>query len=425
MFEWTFGSFEIIFLGILITFFYHSVIKGMTDAKTLKKIEKFVLYAFAVRLFWYFVYLGFIADGYPFMVSDDYSYYYTAARNYLNLEEGRNNYQTFLTYLYHFFGVSSLNGRIVNLFASALTTYPIAYLDRTINGDRGRFLATKFYCFVPYMVVISSFEIKDILTMLFFISACAVMQNMILGKAEHKWILLALFCFLTEWMRNGMGLLIVVSYIGGMLLKHFGKERDHKALWKLFGVIFLVFLAVLSIEFLISTAYFQEISELLELYMLGRDEMISSGSFFDFLTIHSIGEIWKVPLDLVFFIVLPNASENTGRFLLDLGIFFRVFDVPVSILGIYWLVRKFSEFGMLAICVLVPYCYLACFQIVAYREVIFILPLIYIAAFHALLESQRSRINVKLSRKVKISFRSFAVCIMYLVWGMYVFGKIA
>ena len=429
MFDWTIGTFGILLIGILLLLFYNGLTCSLLDPPVKAKVQTLVFYALVARLVWDLIYFGFIADSYPFMITDDYNYFQNALRTFSNPEVGRNNYQTFLNYLYYLFGASSFNGRLVNLFASVAATYPIAYIESRFNGNTNRFVATKLYCFLPFMVTISSFEIKDILSMLFFCSSCMMMLYMLHNNKIRKWPWLLVFCILSELMRSGMGLLVLGVYLCTVFYRLI-KAGSGKKAGKYIAFVCLVALLSVGIMLLMSTEYYKDVISMLDQYSAGRDQSTTSGSMFDFLTIKSVWELWKIPLDLLFYVMLPNSSEHVGRFLFDFGVYLRFFDVPISILGVYWLIRNVKKFGAFAVCVLVPYCYLACIQIITFREVIFIMPLLYICGVSYLIPEYSGLENKNLKRlylsgrSTAITYRMAIAIAMYIVWGAFIMIKV-
>jgi hypothetical protein len=413
MFDFTTGTVILILIGIIIAVIHDLAVKKATGSETIIRIRLLVLLALGIRIVWYILYFGYISGHYPFAITDDYNYHIVAMHNFSSLREGRNNYGTFLVYLYHFFGASSLNGRILNFVVSVIAVYPLAYLESTFPALNKKFLATKLYCCVPYMVIIASFEIKDVMTLLFYISGCAVIRRMLLGEKWGLVPLLVLFGALTELMRIGMGILLGVTFICGLLVENRKVERKKKATLIVLSIGAIFLLAYFLVSKLLP-GYYEQVLGMLEQYIRGRNRIIDNGSLFNFLTIKSWKEIWKVPLDLLFFVLLPYSGEHTGRFVLDFGAYLRLADVPICLAGLCWLLRNISKFGVLTICILVPYVYLACFQIVAYRELIFIMPLIYLCSANWFYSNRSSRVLVAERKTIYMS--QFLLSGSYVVW---------
>lgn len=426
MFDWTIGTFWLVFIGVGVVIAFRGYATQFFEKSDIKRVDKLFIAAIVVRLIWYFVYFVFIADSYPFMITDDFNYHYRADAASSILSVGRNNYQTFLNYLYYYFGSSSLNGRIVNLFASILCVYPIAYIERTINTHRTEFTATKMYIFFPFMVSICSFEIKDVLSMLFFATSCMIMLYMQKNNSMKRFVSFLLFCLLSELIRSGMGLLVLGVYSCSVIYKQLGGLSRNKGK-KIFAFSCLTIFFLIAVTVLMSMEYYQDTMLLLGQYTAGRNKSIRSGSMFDFLTIDSVNELWKVPLDLVFYIMLPNSSEHVGRFMLDFGVYYRLFDMPISLLGVYWMIRKCKKFGFYSLCVIVPYVYLACFQIITFREVIFIVPLLYIFAVNYLYpeptEGKHPMLKVRAGR-FNENYRMALLVVLYLLWSCFILLRV-
>lgn len=425
MFDLSWGTLWLMLLCIVISIMYRGYVTPFFEKSDRKRVDSIFFAAISVRVIWYLIYFAFIVDSYPFMITDDYNYYFRAVAASASPSLGRNSYQIFLNYLYLFWGASSFNGRLVNFFASVLCVYPIAYIDRAINYQSSKFTATKMYCCFPFMITICSFEIKDILSMFFFTTSCMILMGLQREK-KNRIISFVFFCIMSELVRSGMGLLVLGVY--GCIIFHqkLGGTSAHKGK-KTFAYVCVITLILVMVVVLMSTEYYSDTMSLLGQYTAGRDKSISSGSLFDFLTIHNINEIWKLPLDLLFYIMLPNSSEHVGRFMLDFGVYFRWFDVPVTILGVYWMIRKCKKFGLYSLCVIVPYVYLACFQIITFREVIFIVPLIYIFAVNYLCpeddQGSHTLTMVKLGSR-KVNYRAAILIAMYCVWFAFVLLRV-
>ena len=136
MYEITMGTFVLaMILLLLITLIRH---KFYLNTNT--NIDKILLFAIIVRLIWMIVVIA-LEDRMTFFVYDDETYYRTAMGAPYGMYS--NLYTYFLRWLYNTFGQSSLNGRIVNLAFSAMTIYPLAYLEKSFN-DFTDFKATTF-----------------------------------------------------------------------------------------------------------------------------------------------------------------------------------------------------------------------------------------------------------------------------------------
>ncbi len=425
MFDLSLGTLWLLVICIVISILYRWYAIPFFEKSDRKRVDTIFFAAIVVRVIWYLIYFIFIADSYPFMITDDYNYYFRAVAASAFPSLGRNNYQTFLNYLYHFFGASSFNGRLVNFFASALCVYPIAYIDRAMNSKRSRFIATKMYSYFPFMVMICSFEIKDILSMFAFATSCMILLAL-QRERKNRIIAFVFFCMMSEWVRSGMGLLVLGVYGCTIFHRKLGGTSSHKGR-KTVAYVCVVTLILVMVIALMSTEYYSGTMSLLGQYTAGRDKSIRAGSMFDFLTIHSINEIWKVPLDLLFYIMLPNSSEHVGRFMLDFGVYYRWFDVPVTVLGVYWMIRNCKKFGLYSLCVIVPYVYLACFQIITFREVIFIVPLIYIFAVNYLCPENDQRGHpmtmVRMGSR-KVNYRVAILIAMYCIWLAFILLRV-
>ncbi len=426
MFDWTVGTFWLLLIEIAIAIAFRRYATQFFEKSDIKEVDKLFLAATVVRLIWYLLYFTFIADLYPFMITDDFNYHYRADAASSFLSVGRNNYQTFLNFLYYYFGSSSFNGRTVNLLASILCVYPIAFIERTINSHRTEFTATKMYCFFPFMVSICAFEIKDVLSMLFFATTCMIMLYMQRNSSMKTIISFLLFCLLSELTRSGMGLLVLGIYSYSVVYKKLGGSSRNKVK-KTFALSFLMIIVLISVAVLMSMEYYQDTISLLEQYSAGRDKSTRPGSMFDFLTIDSVNELWKVPLDLAFYIMLPNSSEHVGRFMLDFGVYYRFFDMPISLLGVYWMIRNCKKFGFYSLCVIVPYIYLACFQIITFREVIFLVPLLYIFAINYLYPDPIGRKSAMLKVRFGRFNEDYRIALLvglYLLWGCFILLRV-
>ena len=104
MFDWTIGTFWLVFIGVGVVIAFRGYATQFFEKSDIKRVDKLFIAAITVRLIWYFVYFVFIADSYPFMITDDFNYYYRADAASSMLSVGRNNYQTFVHYLYYYFG---------------------------------------------------------------------------------------------------------------------------------------------------------------------------------------------------------------------------------------------------------------------------------------------------------------------------------
>ena len=95
MFDWTIGTFWLVFIGVGVAIAFRGYATRFFEKSDIKRVDKLFAAAIAVRLIWYLVYFVFIADSYPFMITDDFNYYYRADAASSMLSVGRNNYQTF------------------------------------------------------------------------------------------------------------------------------------------------------------------------------------------------------------------------------------------------------------------------------------------------------------------------------------------
>ena len=423
MFNISGGTFELIAVCIILSGYLISVLKKMLIAEDKYRVRNLFFLAIIVRLLWWFVYFSFIADSYPFMITDDFNYNRVALASHMSLTEGRNVYQTVLTYLYSMFGASSITGRIVNLFASLICVYPIAYIEGAVLGNR-KYIATRLYAILPFMFMITSFEIKDILSMLFFISSIAVMLYLNAGGKKSYIALFVVMCVLSEYMRTGMGILVFGAYVLDIIVSKIDFMKRNQVIVTGFVLIIAAVMGTIVLREFFASSYYTETLVNLGQYMAGRDKSINSGSMFEFLIIDSPSEFWKIPLNLIFFITLPSSSEGVGRFFLDFGVYMRIFDVTLCLFGVYCMFRKLFKHPGLVISIAVPYCYLAIFQVITFREVIFIVPLLYILGVDYLSEPIYSGKKFSFGNGIIMNYRQMVYMLSTIIWTLFVLSRL-
>ena len=328
----TSGTIYLIIVGILFLLFVRAVCRNDIIGEQIGIIDKCVIISLFVHIIWAFLVDLLSHEGYEYLVMDDETYHKFAMGliKYKDLYDG-NIYHLFLHSLYRIFGQTTANGRIVNLFFSVVTIYPLATIENRLN-KKTKYNATKFYAFSPFVVFISYFEIKDICLTFLFVSSYALVKRLIEKKSILYLSLLIIICFFSEQIREGTGVLpvsiLVLSYI-----RFLGVNRCQR---KVFG--FICTVIVLGMAIYIGRDYLQYGNYRVDQYQRWIVSQFSNSSLYSKFVITKITDIWKMPFCFLLYTLQPlDMLSGNMRFFSEFGMLAKVVDVPILFFSIFFI----------------------------------------------------------------------------------------
>lgn len=358
-----------------------SVVRRQFIRSTGLNIDKYLVYALFFRIIWMIIVI-YMEDKMVFFVWDDQSYYQTAiGERFIGqgaVDGEVNAYFYILRWIYDSFGRSSLNGRLLNMFASTMTLYPLAYLEYSLNNETA-FRATFFFAVSPFQVFISFFEMKDIILMLSFLTSYAVLKRMV-DKGANVWLVteLVLMCLLSERMRSGMGMLPVGLFLFSKVKAGFGATKYQR----MFSIITCGVLCF-GVAFAFLREYLAEGMLKIEKYQKWIFTQFSSSSIYNRFVITKIQDIWKLPFCFVLYAIQPlNALDGSGRFFGEWGMFAKFFDVPVLLMGLRWLFKYIRKEKINSAIFLIPYIFVSGVNLTNARQGFFLYPILYLMCFY-------------------------------------------
>lgn len=402
-FSFSFGTCFLMLILVVFLLFYRFWYEKNVNKQTLILADKYFIISMLIRCLVFILFIFLIFDKTPFAITDDETYYKFAAG--LISDETRE-YAFFLKNIYNIFGISTLRGRIVNIFLSSMTVYPITYIENSFS-DSNKLIATKLFVFLPFQLFFCMFEIKDIL--LLWAVMNTYMSIKILKEDNRNilnWIITFIFIYISEMFRSTAG---IVSLLVLILIIFFDKESKNKKeiFVKLF--IILVFIIIIIIVFF-KSEYGGEMILSLDRYNRWIETQINTNGIYNFLRIRTIKDIWKLPISCFMYIIQPlTGLYNTNRLYSDYGFILRIFDLPIimlSILGIRCYLRKENYFFIIF---LIPLIFLSAVNLTNTREFIYVSPFIYL--FYTCWKN-----NTNLSKKSQ--FLIFTIAYMFLPFIM-------
>lgn len=372
MFSLTAGSLGIAIVGALVIIFSRSVVGRWGGAPLAAAATRATAMAAVTRFLWLGIYLAQLAGPYPFAVFDDEQYHLLA----MGMQALREptSYSTFLSYVYLVFGASSLNGRLVNVILGVAAVYPLAYIERIVVGRDSR-VATWLYAVVPFQIFWTAFEVKDVALVLVYLWAYAVLCRWSSAKASASSVAcLAVLALLTEQLRTGMGVLILLV----AALQYLDSSARRPRVLRI-----AVGAAVLGAVVLLASAeasvYFYATIDYLSDYQEWVPTQFSDSSIYSLLLIRDVGDLWKVPICMVVYALQPiTGLAGSGRLFIDYGWVLRAFDVGVQIAGLVVAPVVLRRERARALLFLVPYMFVSCVNLTNARQGTFLLPMIYL-----------------------------------------------
>lgn len=376
------------------------------------KIDIFFTLSLLLHLMWMIVVI--LLDGqYQYLVYDDESYYHVAMGT-IYIVDGDNLYNYILKFIYDAFGQSSFNGRLVNMFVSLMTIYPLAYLEKELNHET-RFGATIFFALSPFQIFISFFEIKDIILMFTYVSAYALTKMMKKDQEKSLGLLIQFmfFCAISEGIRSGMGIIPIAIFILDRLRIGVGISKIQR---NISGFIFIILFST------IIYTYFQDyiLSQSIRIdnYQKWIFTQFGSTSIYNKFIITDIKDIWKLPICFILYAVQPlNALDGSSRFFGEWGMFAKLIDVPILLMSIRWLHVFVKKEGVYSLMFIIPYTFVSAVNLSNARQGFFLYPIMYLINFYGFSKANSYTASNKILKVINSPcFNKMVIGGLYISW---------
>lgn len=369
-----FGTVAIASTAPFLAVMLRGVFRRHSKRKDYRALDLIFLGAIAVRLAFLVGCLLLYGGELPSFVYDDQTYYQYAA-GYISESDlyELGFYHVFLKGLYDVFGISSINGRLLNILLASATVYSVGYIEEHLSGEES-LLATKLYAFMPYMFFSSCFELKDIFALFLYITIYALL----LGFSEHAdkallFIAIPLM-IVAELVRSLAGVLPAMLFLYASFNRHSNMSRVERGI---IGAVIVIPLALMAL--LIFPSTWQGYITTLNQYQRWISTQFSATSFYNFFLLRTPIDVWKIPFSIALYLLQPfSFLDGSGRVFFELGGILKIIDIPVVCLSIVWLPRYISREGARSLMLLIPLAFLACVNLTNAREVIYIYPFIYL-----------------------------------------------
>ena len=385
-------------------------------------IDRLVLLGLLARIIWMFIVIFLSRYKYYFFVIDDETYFNYAMGKISEAKlYSMNIYCSLLRTLYDLFGKTSVNGRILNMFISISTAYPLATLEKRLKNNTG-FPACRMIAYSPFMVFISFFEIKDIFVLFLFICAYAILKRLQERMNIAQLILFISICFLSELFRKGAGAIpVMVLVISKVPFQ--GATKKQKYLIGTAGAV----LAVVALGY-VGQAYFSEQTNEVQKYQRWITSQFSKNSIYNSFMIRELKDIWKVPLCYFLYTLQPlSAFTGDHRFFADFGMIAKYSDVPVLLLSLIFLPGFIKKEKWNSLLFIIPYTFTSCINLTNARQGFFLYPIMYLIFFDRL-ESINEEATNKPGKYIIAEDKSKpmnkVILAFYLIWLLFVLYRI-
>ena len=334
-------------------------------------LDTLLILALLLRILWAIIVIMLEDKGLRYFVYDDETYHLFAMGE--RWVDSLNGYHVFIDYIYNLFGHSSLNGRLVNLFFSLYTFYPVAIIEYNMtNGES--MLATKLTALSPFMVFSSFFEIKDIGLMFFYTCLYAII-NQHQGKISVKQaVMLLIIAVFSESLRHGAGVLPIGIFVLNFCLKGIGTSKLQRILTATIEIFIGVFMVLY-----VGMDYITELTVTLDRYQRWIVTQFSEYSVYNWFVVTSPVDIWKLPFCFLLYVMQPlDLLDGSGRFFAEFGMVAKVFEVPILLMSIVFLPKYIKQEKWASLILILPLAFLSGVNLTNAREGLYLYPLLYI-----------------------------------------------
>jgi hypothetical protein len=311
--------------------------------------------------------------------------YHELARSHGNaVIESGNFYFGLLSFAYGLFGDTTLVGRMINIALSSLCIYPVALIFCHLNIKKAYIkMALLIFSIIPSMAAWSIFEIKDIIIQFALLASIGIYITQVNNKSISICAVFALLLmgYVLEKSRSGAGLILLISLILQLL-----KDLKIKGHLTNISRVSLSLSAILIIVLLNHTgvlgAPIESVPTKLQQYRTWNYRQIQEGVFRDRLIVSNVGQIWKLPVSFIAYLISPIPRIDLSPqlpFMIEFGGIIKAFEFPLLIAGLLLIFNIVKRLGYLVLPFIFPLLFLVLYNPTNWRQGVAYMPIFYIS----------------------------------------------